>query len=99
MRSFFNEEGIWGDGSMSPDGEIAVFPLSKHRLAFPYIVDNWVSAGADFAVVQLHPLRLLRIVHGENGNNVTSCAVDHRDGRVELLIFRNNQWAHVELKP
>jgi hypothetical protein len=97
--SFVREEGIWGDGSTSPDGEIAVFPVSKHRLAFPYIVDNWVPAGTDFVVAQLHPLRLLRVVRGGNGNDVTSCAVGHRDGRVELLVFRDDHWEHVALRP
>jgi hypothetical protein len=99
-RSFFpNSEYIVGDGGVSPDGQVVMFPLAKQRVAFPYLIDNWVYTGTDFAILELNPLRLLRIVHGGNGKATTASAVNHRDGRVEVLVFRDNHWQRDELRP
>jgi len=95
---FPNSEEIHGAAALSPDGEVAVFPLVKEAVAFPYLMDNYDYKGTDFAAVQLHPLRLLAILPGAGPKSFGACAVDHRQGHVAVLVFRENHWEHVELK-
>jgi len=84
--------------ALSPDGEVAVFPLVKGAVKFPYLEDNYVDKGTDFAVVQLRPLRLLGIVPGAGPDYFTACAIDHRQERTSVLVFREDHWERTELK-
>lgn len=89
---------IGSTAALSPDGEVAVFPLVKQAIKFPYMEDNYVDKGTDFAVVQLRPLRLLGIVPGAGPDYFTACAIDHRQGRVTALVYREGHWERTELK-
>ena len=97
-RSFFpHSKGIVGASALSPDGRIAAFRLVKRHVPFPYLLHDWVYSGTDFAVVDLQRLQLLRIVRGAGPTSVVSCAVDHRQDRVALLLFREGGWEHLQL--
>ena len=95
---FPNSEGIFGAAAISPNEKIVVLPLVKESLAFPYLVDNYVYKGTDFAVVQLHPFQLLGILPGAGPKSWASCAIDDRSGHVVALIFRGNHWERTELR-
>ncbi len=92
-------EEIHGAASLSPDGKVVAVPLVKEAVAFPYLVDNYVYKGTDFAVVQLDPFQLLGILPGVGPKSLASCAIDDRQGHVVALIFRGNHWERTELKP
>ena len=70
----------------------------KESLAFPYLVDNYVYEGTDFAVVQLHPFEFLGILPGAGPTSFASCAIENRNGRVVALIFQQDHWIPAELK-
>ncbi len=95
---FPKSEGIYGTAAISPDEKIVALPLVKESLAFPYLVDNYVYKGTDFAVVQLHPFQLLGVLPGAGPKSWASCAIDDREGHVVALIFHENHWERTELR-
>ena len=91
-------EEIHAPAVLSPDGQVVAVPLVSEAVAFPYLADNYVYKGTDFAVVQLHPFQLLDILPGAGPNSLPSCAIDDREGHIVALIFRQNHWERTELK-
>jgi hypothetical protein len=96
---FPNFEDILGAAAISPDEKFVALPLVKESLAFPYLADNYVYKGTDFAVIQLHPFQLLGILPGTGPRSLVSCAIDDREGRVVALIFHRDHWERTELNP
>lgn len=97
---FPNSEGIFGTVALSPDGSIAAFPLEQRHTPFlSFFHDYSAYVGTDFAVVDLPRRRQLRIVRGGGPGDVIACAVDHRQGRVSLLIFREDHWERMQVTP
>jgi len=60
------------DGTISPDGAVFGFLMGQHRIAFPYMVDNYVSEGDDVVVLQVNPLRLLGVVRRDGVKSLLS---------------------------
>jgi hypothetical protein len=83
----------------SPDGEVVAVPLPHGVLAFPYLTDDYVYKGTDVAVVRVEPLQLLAVVQHEHRSDPIAFAVDHRQGRVTVLVRRNDGWERTELRP
>jgi len=80
------------DGTISPDGVAFGFLFGQYRIAFPYIVDSYVSEGDDVVVLQVNPLRLLGVV-GRNGVKYTrGLSIDHRNGKTTVLAYRQDHW-------
>ena len=94
---FPQSEEIYGAAAISPDEKIVALPLVKESLAFPYLVDNYVYKGTNFAVVQLHPFQLLGILPGAGPKSWAACAIDDRGGHVIALIFHEDHWERTEL--
>jgi hypothetical protein len=95
---FPKSEGIYGAAAISPDEKIVALPLVKESLAFPYLVDNYVYKGTDFAVIQLHPFQLLGILPGAGPKSRASFAIDDREEHVIALIFHRDHWERTALK-
>jgi len=76
------------EAALSPDGEVFAVLLNQIKLGFPYIMDNYVFRGTDVVVMQLHPLRLLGIIPHKDSSDATALAVDHRDGKAIVLVYR-----------
>lgn len=87
-----------GEGALSPDTEIVGIGLPKYRLAFPFIVDNYVYQGMNIAVVQLHPFQLLGVVQQGRFAYTNVFAVDHRQGRTLVLFYRDDHWERQEVR-
>jgi len=95
-RHFPNFENIDGPAVPSPDGQVLAFLLEQGAVAFPFLVDNYVYKGADIAVVQVQPFRLLGIVPHQHGVYHPWFAVDHRQGKVTILVYWRNRWERRE---
>ena len=89
---------LYGAAAMSPDGRIVAVPLVRSRLAFPFLVDNYVEQGTDIAVVQVDPFRLVGILPHEQNPHASPFTVDHRQGRTIVLVYRKKRWERHELK-
>lgn len=79
--------------SLSPDGEVLALLIDQIKLGFPYFVDNYQFKGTDVLVMQLHPFRLLARIPHTDSTLTTGLAVDHRLGKVFILLYRRG---HVE---
>jgi hypothetical protein len=88
---------IHGAAAISPDGQVIAVPLTRHTVAFPYLMDNYVYKGTDIAVVRVSPLQLLAILPQEGAPGLVAFAVDHRQGRVTVLFYRQDHWERHEL--
>ena len=88
---------IHGAAAISPDGQVIAVPLTRHAVAFPYLMDNYVYKGTDIAVVRVSPLQLLEILPHEGAPGPVAFAVDHRQGRVTVLPYRQDRWERHEL--
>jgi len=89
-------EGIHGPAALSPDGQVLAVPLVQQTVAFPYFLDNYVYKGTDIAVVRLHPFRLLGILPHGRAIYTPAFAVDHRQGKATILVYREDHWERHE---
>ena len=80
------------DGTISPDGVAFGFLFSQYRLAFPFIVDNYVSEGDDIVVLHVNPLRLLGVVRRNGIKYTRGLSIDHRNGKTTVLAYRQDRW-------
>jgi len=96
-------EEIGDQVALSPDGQVVAVTVNRSRLAFPFLVDNYVYQGTDIAVIQIDPLRLLGVLrYGRTVYAPTvqgpkpGFAIDHRQGRVTALVYRHGRWEREE---
>ena len=80
------------DGIISPDGAAFGFLFGQYRLAFPYVVDNYVYEGNDIVVLQVNPLRLLGVVRRNGVKYTRGLSLDHRNEKTTVLVYRQDQW-------
>jgi len=80
------------DGTNSPDGAVFGFLLGQYRIAFPYIVDNYVSQGDDVVVLQINPLQLLGVMKRDGVKYTRGLSIDHRSGKTTVLAYRQDHW-------
>jgi hypothetical protein len=76
------------DIALSPDGEVLAVLLNQIELGFPYFVDNYVFRGTDVAVIQARPFRLLGMIPHRDSSYTAALAVDHREGKATVLVYR-----------
>ena len=84
------------DGVLSPDRKVCALLRSQYKIAFPYMVDNYIYKGDDVVVIQVMPLRLLGIVPYRGANFTRGLAVDHRNGRATVLVYQQDRWEHYD---
>ena len=90
-------EQIDGRAALSSDGQVVAVAVNRSRLAFPFLVDNYVFQGTDIAVIQIDPLRLLGVLRYGRTAYAPGFAIDHRQGRVTVLVYRHNRWERDEV--
>lgn len=90
-------EQIGRRAALSPDGQVMALDIYRSRLAFPFLVDNYVFQGTDIAVIQIDPLRSLGVLKYGRTGYVPGFAIDHREGRITVLIYRHGRWERVDL--
>jgi hypothetical protein len=90
-------EGIYDATAISPDGQVIAVPLTLSAVAFPYLVDNYVYKATDIAVVQVHPFQLVSVVSHGHAVYKPAFAIDHRNGKITVLAYRQDHWDHTEL--
>ena len=95
LLGLFDE--IHGTAAISPDGQVIAVPMTRLAVAFPYLMDNYVYKGTDIAVVRVSPLQLLAILPQEGAPGLVAFAVDHRQGTVTVLFYRQDHWERHEL--
>jgi hypothetical protein len=79
-------------GTLSPDADVFAVLLGQYKIAFPYIVDNYVYEGDDIVVLQVKPLRVLGIVPHRGAKYTQGLSVDHRNGKATVLVYRQDHW-------
>ena len=84
------------DGVLSPDRKVLALRRSQYKIAFPYIVDNYVYKGDDVVVLQAMPLRLLGIVPHRAAEFTRGLAVDHRNDKATVLVYQHDRWEHYD---
>jgi hypothetical protein len=82
--------------ALSPDERFAVIPITLEALGPPYIVDNYVSKGIRLVVVDLQRLRVVSSIKPEHDRKPVGFALDHREGKVTLLVNWHDDWKHLE---
>lgn len=90
-------EQIDGRAALSPDGQVVAVTVDRSRLAFPFLVDNYVFQGTDIAVIQIDPLRMLGLLRYGRTAYAPGFAVDHRQGKVTALVYRHDRWERGEV--
>lgn len=85
-------EDVGSPAVLSPDGRFVAVPITLTTTGPPYIVDNYVSVGVQFVIVDLIRLRVLSSVKLKDAREPISSALDYRDGKVTLLVNANGVW-------
>lgn len=86
------------DGTIFPDGAVFGLLMGQYRIAFPYMVDNYVSEGDDVVVLQVNPLRLLGVVRRDGVKYTRGLSIDHRNGTTTVVVYRRDQWQRYEFR-
>lgn len=86
------------DMAVSPDRLVLAFPQEHWRLAFPWLVDNYVNEGTNIITLQLGPAQRLKILPHGKAHYTPGIAVDHRDGKIIVLAYRDDHWERSEFK-
>jgi len=89
-------EDVDSPAVLSPDGRFVAVPITLTKTGPPYIVDNYISAGVRFVIVDLMRLRILSSVTLKDSRAPLSFALDHRDGKVTLLVNTSDAWKSQE---
>ena len=89
-------EGAGRASAISPDGQVLAVALTLESFAFPYLMDNYVYKGTDIAILQVRPLQLLGIVKHERASDPVGFAIDHRQGKATILVYRKDRWERRE---
>lgn len=90
-------EEMDGRTALAPDAQVVAVAVNRSRLAFPFLVDNYVFQGTDIAVIQIDPLRLLGVLQYGRTAYAPGFAIDHREGRVTALVYRRDRWERDEM--
>jgi hypothetical protein len=80
------------DGTISPDGAVFGYLFGQYRIAFPYIVDNYVFEGDDVVVMQVNPLRMLGVLNRDGVKYTRGLSIDHRNAKTTVVVYRRDQW-------
>lgn len=91
-KSHFLKYNAMRGGILSPDHEVLALVRSQYRIAFPFIIDNYVYKGDDVVVMQVMPLRLLGTVPNRGVKFTRGLAVDHRSGKATVLVYQRDRW-------
>jgi hypothetical protein len=89
-------ENVGSPAVLSPDGRFVAVPITLTTTGPPYIVDNYVSVGVRFVIVDLLRLRVLSSVTLKDARQPISSALNYRNGHVTLLVNANNVWKSME---
>lgn len=90
-------EVIYGKAALSPDGQLVAVTVERGRLAFPFLTENEVSQGTHIAVIQINPFRLLGVLPYGRAPYTPGFAIDYREGRVTVLVYRHDHWERDEV--
>jgi len=89
-------EEVKGPAVLSPDGGFVVIPIDLTTTGPPYIVDNYVKKGSRLVIVDLQHLRILSSISPEHDREPVGFALDHRDGKVTLLVNWQEGWKRLQ---
>jgi hypothetical protein len=89
-------EDVGGPAVLSPDGRFVVIPIELTTTGSPYIVDNYVHKGSRLVIVDLQHLRILSSISPERDRQPVGFALDHRDGKVTLLVNWHEGWKRLQ---
>jgi hypothetical protein len=90
-------ENVQAPTALSPDGRFAAIQISQTALGPPYIVDNYVSKGSRLTIVDLQRMRVLSTIKSEHDRSPAGFALDHRNGKVTLLVnWGEGGWKRLE---
>jgi hypothetical protein len=90
-------EYIEGRATLAPDGQAMAIAVGRSRLAFPFLVDNYVFQGTDIAIIQTNPLRFLGLLRYGRTAYAPAFAIDHHQGRITVLMYCHDRWERAEL--
>src|SRR5438445_2411026 len=83
----------WSEaGSLSPDGQIAAMSFDQNTGNFPYVTEGAHWSGKHIAIVRVQPLETLKMFPSGGAQRISAFAVDHRLGKIVLMIFRDKRW-------
>ena len=89
-------EEVKGPAVLSPDGRFVAVPIGLTTTGPPYIVDNYIDKGSRLVIVDLQHLRILSSISPEHNREPVSFALDHRDGKVTLLVNWQEGWNRLQ---
>lgn len=87
----------WSEaGSLSPDGQIAAMSFDQNTGTFPYVTESAHWSGKHIAIVRVQPPETLEMFPSGSAQRISAFAVDHRLGKIVLMIFRDKRWQRYE---
>jgi hypothetical protein len=95
-RAHFPNEDQEFVATLSPDCQIAAVSFEQFTANFPWLTEGTHWTGSHIAIVQVRPLQTLGIFPRGRAAHISAFAVDHRDGKVILLVFSSGRWERYE---
>jgi hypothetical protein len=89
-------EDVGSPAVLSPDGLFVAIRIRLTTTGPPYIVDSYISKGSRLVVVDLHRMRVVSSISPEHDREPVSFSLDHRDGKVTLLVNWKDGWKRLQ---
>jgi hypothetical protein len=87
----------WSEAiSLSPDGQIAAIAFDQNTGNFPWITEGAHWSGKHIAIVRVQPLAAVTVFPSGGAQRISAFAVDNRQGKIILMIFRDKHWQRYE---
>lgn len=95
LHSSFHDDAMTGQFALSSDGDFLVFSVSMSRLGC-CLVDNYIDEGGRLLIVDIKKKRQVAEVRPLDHRHPLGFAIDHREGKIVLLVNWGKGWERTE---
>lgn len=87
----------WSENAtLSPDGQVMAVSFDQNTGTFPYVTEGAHWSGKHIAIVRVQPLGMVTLFPSGGAQRISAFAVDHRAGKIILLVFNDKRWQQHE---
>jgi hypothetical protein len=95
LHSSFHDDSMTGQFALSSDGDFLAFSVSMSKLGCCF-VDNYIDEGGRLLIVDIKNKRQVAEVRPLDHQHPLGFAIDHRDGKIVLLVNWGKEWERTE---
>lgn len=97
LHSILHDDAMSGRFAMSPDGGAFAFGITMSKLMCPpCVVDAYSPRGERIVIADIRAMKQVADIKPPNNQWPLGFAIDHRDGKIVLVVNWGNGWAQTQ---